>query len=442
MTVERTVNFLKGILRSAGEDACELIYERQRVGVTRFAQDRVTQSCETEHRWLTVRVLLDGRQGTFATDRFDQDSLAYAVQAARRMARAGGGIAGQPALPCAVRVAARHAYDGRTAQCQPFERAQIVHELIAGKGATACTLAGSVVTAEEVLCVVNSQEVASFEERTRAELNIVAQGADRSGRSYWAGWRLEEAPLGRLLKEALVPIKLGGALAEVSAAPCPVVLDFLAVGSLIGFLGMLGFGAKALIEKRSFLARALGQRVVSPLLTLDDDPSAVVPRAFDFSGVPRRKTRLIDQGVACGVVTDEATARQLQRDNTGHAPHPRSSEGPLPEHLVVSGGAGDVADLCRRTGNGIYVRDLHYVNVVEPVTTTITGTTRHGTRRIVNGELADMVKDLRFQVRILDVLQGLVALGRECRPAEGCIGWAMVPAMACAEFHFTGTAQT
>jgi len=441
MTVEKTVNLLTEMLHSTHAEPCELIYEEVRQGVTRFASDRIHQSTETEMLTVTVRLLAGGRAGICRTSRFDQDALARAVQQAYAMA------VYQPATSRGQRLAPAHrgsfqaGCDAITARAQPFERAQIVHDLIDAKAGRGPSLSGAITTARETLSVVSTRGTGVFEERTRAEINLVALQGICSGRSFWTGWKLNEAPLERLLDEALAAVGPGPGQAEPPLGSQPVVLDYLAAGQLLGAFGYLGFGAKAYLEKRSFLAHALGERVAPDFFSMSEKPRAVLPRGFDFNGMPKKNVVLVKNGVACGIVTDYETSRRLRWKNTGHAPPPDSTEGPLPENLVVSGGSTSLDELLAAVGNGIYVRDLHYVNVVEPVSTTITGMTRHGTLRIRDGQLAESLPALRFQVAILDVLRELAGMTSECRPAEGFGNLACVPALASGCFVFTAKAE-
>lgn len=440
MAIEKTVNFLSDTLRWLGFSSCELIYEEEKRGLTRFAGDRIHQTSDVERRWLTVRYFNDGKIGIARTTCFDQASIAQAAHWAETIAHTqpeGNGPVGlpPPSEGCSVQ-----ASDEATAHAQAFERAQLVRNLVDRKSDERILLSGAIVTRRETLAVVSSAGVRVFEERTRAETNIVAQHGGTTGRSYWCGWRLGDAPFPRMLEEAVLLAKNSVAPADPPEGKQTVVLDYLAAGQLVGFLGYLGFGAKAFLEQRSFLVGAMGESIASPLFTLVEDPTAVVPVAFDYHGMPRQRVILVDRGVACGLVTDWFTGRRIELGSSGHAPAPDSTEGPLPGNLVVACGDSSVERLCSLVENGIYVRDLHYVNVVEPITTTITGMTRHGVFRIRAGQMAEPVRNARFQVRILDVLKALVAIGHMARPAEGPCGIVSTPALASEHFIFEGAA--
>ncbi|MGC8741395.1 MAG: TldD/PmbA family protein [Candidatus Sumerlaeaceae bacterium] len=440
MALEKTINFLSDTLSSLHMESCELLYEEERRGLTRFARDQIHQSAETEVRGLTVRCIEDGQVGLVRTTCFDRETLMRAAKQAVAMARQLSPATVPKTLPAGHCSNFQGAHDEQTARVQPFERAQLVRNMLDWKGKTRSQLSGSVMTSRQTMCVVSTRGMRVFEERTRVDVNLVAEGPNGTGRSYWAGWRMSDVPLRRLLDEALAEASTKSRRGKSVDGRCRVVLDYLAAGQLLGFLGYLGFGAKSFIEKCSFLVEELGKPVAASMLTVLEDPLAMVPVGHDFEGMPRKRVTLMHNGVATGFVTDSFTAMLLGRENTGHAPQPDSTEGPLPTHLVVGEGTMSLEELCAAVGEGIYVRDLHYVNVVEPISTTITGTTRHGTWLIRGGELVEPLPELRFQVRILDVLKGLLGIGKKGRPADGACGLVHTPPLASECFEIVGAA--
>ncbi len=441
MPLEKNVNFLTEALRALRVENCELLYEEERRGLTRFAQDRIHQSSETEGRWLTVRCVEEGRVGLSKTRCFDREALARAAKQAKELAQSLPTPEYPRSLPSAYAGSFQGANDEATAHIQPFERAQIVRNLLDGKGKSKAELSGALVTRRETMCVVSTAGVRVFEERTRVDVNLVATGSGGTGRGFWTGWRISDAPWRRLLDEALAGATSRQETRTELRGNQRVVLDYLAVGQMIGFLGYLGFGAKSFIEKRSFLVSQLGEMIASPQLTVLEDPLSVVPVAHDYEGMPRKRTVLIQEGVACGLVTDSFTATLMGRENTGHAAQPDSPEGPLPTNMVVREGQLSLEELLNLVDEGIYIRDLHYVNVVEPMSTTITGMTRHGTYLIRGGKLTQRLPDFRFQVKILDFLRALIGIGRERRPAEGPCGIVESPPLASECFRIVGAAE-
>src|SRR5207302_161831 len=85
-----------------------------------------------------------------------------------------------------------------------------------------------------------------------------------------------------------------------------VILEPAATSTLLQFLAYLGFGAKALLEDRSFLAGKLGKKIMSEAVTIVDDPTAAdaLGLPFDFEGTPSQRVVLVENGIARDVVWD------------------------------------------------------------------------------------------------------------------------------------------
>src|SRR5262249_27549672 len=138
---------------------------------------------------------------------------------------------------------------------------------------------------------------------------------------------------------------------------------------------------------------------------------------FDFEGAAKERVPLVENGVARGVVWDRRTARRAQNGvhGTGHAP-PLALEAYGPQALALSiagGRAESIDDLVAAVDDGIYVTRVHYLGIVNPREGVLTGTTRDGTFRIRNGQLAEPLVNLRFTVALPDVLADVPALTRK-----------------------------
>jgi predicted Zn-dependent protease len=92
-------------------------------------------------------------------------------------------------------------------------------------------------------------------------------------------------------------------------------------------------------------------------------------------------------------------------------------------------------ELTKGIERGIWVTRLHYVNVVHPLLSILTGMTRDGTFLIENGEITRPIKNLRFTQSVLDAWKDAV-LSRDVKLQKGFIGGSLVPAMRMEKFKF------
>lgn len=437
--IARTVSFLKSVLEQTN-DACELLYTKTDHALTRFADNSIHQSTETETGSLHVRVVRDGRVGAFVTDRLDQDSLAYALVKAGESAQFQASPERPVVLPEGEPVASTSFLMEETARTTAFDRAEIIRQMIEGAASRSVSLSGAISTSNKITCIVNSRGVEAFQHSTVAELNLVASCRGRTGYSYWTGSNIGEMPFRELAEEAIDHATASQDELTMEPGPYTVVLDHYAVGDLVGFLGYIGFGAKSFLEGRSFLSKKLGQKICSSRVTIWDDgndPSGV-PQLFDYEGVAKQRIVLVDAGVAKSVVTDSSYAPLVEMANTGHALPAPNTEGPLPLNLFMAPGKSGLDSIIAGTERGIYVRRFHYVNVVEPISTVLTGMTKDGTFLISNGSITNPVRNMRWTQSILGALGSILQVSAETRLVAGVLGPVRCPALKIKNFEFTG----
>jgi predicted Zn-dependent protease len=122
---------------------------------------------------------------------------------------------------------------------------------------------------------------------------------------------------------------------------------------------------------------------------------------------------------------------------TGHGLPEPNALGDNPMNLVIVGNGATVADMVKSTEKGILLTRVWYVRQVDPARKIVTGMTRDGTFLVENGEISRGIKNLRFNVSLLDILKNVVTVGHARRTAgeEGVPQ--VVPAMKIADFNFT-----
>jgi len=137
---------------------------------------------------------------------------------------------------------------------------------------------------------------------------------DYAGSRVWSGLADPSAVGVRAAQRTLS--RLGAKKSETNAMT--VLVDNRAGGRLIGMLGtaLMGF---SLQQKRSFLEGKLGQQVVSPIVSITDDP--LVPKAFgsrkfDSEGIASKPRVIFEDGVLKAYYIDTYYGRKLKMDPT------------------------------------------------------------------------------------------------------------------------------
>jgi PmbA protein len=205
----------------------------------------------------------------------------------------------------------------------------------------------------------------------------------------------------------------------------PVVFDRMVAPSLVGVL-LAGLSAEEVQKGRSLFADKLGQRVGATGLRLVDDGRLVDgPGAapFDAEGVPTRRTVLIDDGVLQCFLHNTATAARGDASSTGNAGRAsfKSTPGVSAHNLFLAPGELDQAGLLARAGEGLLVQD---VSGVHSGANPITGDFSVGVSGLLfrGGELAEPVREATVAAQLLDILQGIEAVGSDLRFTTGSIG--------------------
>ena len=84
---------------------------------------------------------------------------------------------------------------------------------------------------------------------------------------------------------------------------------------------------------------------------------------------------------------------------------------PGPGNLIMTGEGRSLDDLVGMVDDGVLVTRIWYLRSVDPQTLLLTGLTRDGTFAISKGRLAGPVKNFRFNVSPVHMLERLVASG-------------------------------
>jgi PmbA protein len=421
-----------------------------RFGTMRFAVGRIHQPHLESETLVSLRVARDRQIATATTTDLSDLGLRELVRDASALAATAPVEEHFPGFPGPDGKKARaNAFSSATAQMAPEAQGKLAQRALDAAQAAqpGSRVSGVLNVGVEWLAVANTSALARSDIRTVSQASVLVERPERdppvSGWAEGADWdarRLDTAALGKEAAERVA------ATAPKSVPPGKyrVLLGGCAVAELLSFLGHLGFGGNPEVEGWSCLARKRGKRVAPAGMTVVDDATQTLtlPQAIDFEGAWKRRTPLLEDGVARPAVTDLVTAGRLGREPSGHALPPESpwgDYGPIPSHQVMDAGDGSDSELVRETKNGLLVTRFHYVRVVHPGKSTITGMTRDGTYEIRDGEIADPVRNLRFTESILGTLASAELWGRTRRRYADERGFTTVtcPALVASEFRFT-----
>lgn len=433
-------------LKESGAGQTEVVVIGERTRLTRFANSAIHQNLSEKTHRVTVRAVVGKRIGCATTNRLTADSVSATAHRAAELARLAEENPDFASLPSPGPIAAAQTYFEQTAQSAPEERAQAVKKIAAIAAHAGCRASGSLMVTEMEIAVANSLGVRAHQSLTESALTVIASESASGLSGYetatgYANW------MGRDLAALDIESLARGAVEKCSAARSPiaiqpgdyaVILEPSAVATLLGFLGWIGFGATAVQEGRSFLCDRIGERVMHESISIWDDgldPRGLV-MPFDFEGIAKQRVDLIERGVAKGAVYDSYTAHKEGKKSTGHAFPAPNPYGPGPSNLFMATGNDSLEGMIASTGRGLLVTRFHYVNVVHPKQTILTGMTRDGTFLVEGGRISRPVRNLRFTQNIVQALNAVEAVGSQPELHEGCF----CPALKLSRFAFTSAA--
>ena len=401
---------------AADADEALALVNRERSGQARFASSQVHQPTLIENEVVELQVVRDGRLGLAASNRTDDDAL---KELAARAAEAAESAPADPAFPGfapPAELPSIEGYDEATADLPPEEQARLAAAAI---DASSLDLYGYFTSGLTELALATTAGLAHRQAMTDAGVLALAAVDGASGYAEETSWRVSGVDPVATAERAVEKAERTRGAIELEPGSYPAVLEPYAFAELLLYFAYDAFGARGLIEERSFAAGKVGEKVFDERFSLAEDSldPRGLPKAFDFEGTPKQRVELVEKGVLSGVLWDRRTAGEAgdARQSTGNAPPASAKQwGPLPFALSVGGGdAGSTEELAERVGDGIYITRLHYLSIVNPREGVITGMTRDGTFRVRGGKIADPLVNLRFTVSVPAMLEQLHGLTSE-----------------------------
>ena len=424
-------------------DQTEVVAYATDSGLTRYANNIIHQNVHESDCQITLRCVLGKRIGITSTNRVDAESLKAAVERACRIAEISEENRDFISLPepTGEKIPEAKSSASATVDCGPEGRAKVVREVLGLTKAESLTAFGAFTTGATTLAVKNSLGISAAGTFTQAHLRTLVTGGDSSGFVERFSVDADELDGQDVAATAIAKCQGSASPREVPPGDYTVILEENAVADLLQYVAFYTFNSLAFQEGRSFLCGKLGEKVCGDNITLYDDgcDPRGIPMPFDFEGVPRQKTMLIEQGIARDVVWDSYTAQRNDppRKSTGHALPQPATWGPAPLNLFLQTGDKSADEMIAETERGILVTRFHYTNMVHPMRTVMTGMTRDGTFLIEGGKVVGGVKNMRFTQSVMDALGRVTGIANKGMLVET----AYVPTLKIEGFTFSSGTQ-
>lgn len=431
---------------STGVDDAEVCLGGGDLGLTSFASNQLPPSLEQSQESLTIRVSSRARMCRTETGDLSTHGIQAAAQAARALVEHLPEPKSATALPPPQAYWPVDSYDADVEAMSGLDRMAAVGRavILAHKQNLLAsgyfgTRRGSISFDNRAgtYAVANTRGLLAYHAATAATFSVTMVGPTNA-----SGWAEDESfavnaiDIEELARTASRKAIAGGAGDPSSIEPgrYSVILEPAALSQLLKHLAFT-CGAEEMEAERSFLSGTRGQTIAGSNVTIFDDHTHPLHRGrpFDIEGVAKKKVVLIRKGVAEGPVYSFASASKAGVEATGHRVlDPCFGEREAAQNLVVEGGTATLSDLVGSTKSGLLVTRFTETSLIEPRSLQVTGVTRDGLFLIENGEIVSPLRNMRFNVSVIDVLNNVEAM-----TAPVWSGGLVVPAAKVHGFRFT-----
>jgi len=444
---ERILEILQGVLASSEADQTEAVFIGSQRSLTRFANNSVHQNVAERDTDVIFKVALGKRIGVASTNSLNKGELTDALREAVRIARHQVENPHFSSLPSPGEYKRVETFFEGTADFTPEERAEGVRRIFKRVEDKGLKVAGAFSTGNGEIAVLNSFGLAAYQPVSAATLRMVVSSDDSSGYADYLCRDIKELNVDDLAEMAIRKCLDSSGPRNLKPGRYDVILEPPAIGELLEWMSMIGFGARSYQEETSFLSGRLGEKIMSEKMTIYDDgndPSGIA-MPFDFEGVPKQRVYFLNKGVAQGVVYDSETANREGKVSTGHALPPSSRSGPMPLNVFVEQGSEDEEEMMASMERGILVTRFHYVNgLLNTREALFTGMTRDGTFFVEDGKVKYPIGNLRFTESMLRAFSNVEMVSKRRKAFNAWweeVGAAVVPTILIKDFNFSGKTE-
>ena len=251
-----------------------------------------------------------------------------------------------------------------------------------------------------------------YEQSSRCTITSIATAEGTDGQHPADGWGETRIFFKDLPTEGIASIAIDRTKRKIGAHPIKsgqyqMILESPIVGSFLQPI-LNAMNGQYLHGKMSFLAGKLHQQVLSPLVSIIDNPHIPGTRGacyFDYDGVATQYRSLFTEGVLDTYFLDTVYARKLGMEPTTQGTH----------HLIMQSGNKNLQEIVAESDKAILVTDFNGGNC-DPST----GNFSYGIEGLLikKGVIEHPICGMNITGNIMDVWQRVTAIGNDYDPWE------------------------
>jgi PmbA protein len=231
-----------------------------------------------------------------------------------------------------------------------------------------------------------------------------SSGAESCSRRFYADLKPAEEVAAKAVKDAAEALDPRPVKTQQAAVIFTPDVGRALLGGILGAVN-----GERVLQGASFLAKMMGRKIASELLTVVDDgtrPKGLASEPFDGEGVPTRKRALIERGVLAGFMYNTIVAKRAGVESTGNAARGGFTglPGIGPHNILMAAGPAKPEDVIRATRTGLLLMEVTGYGI-NPVNGNFSGGA--GGFWIEDGKIAFPVKGLTIAGTAEDILNGI-----------------------------------
>lgn len=431
MNKPEALKILEKVLGFADADAVVATIGGGSDASTRFADNAITQNVQRNNISLRVSCSYGESHGSAVTNDLGDESLKALVARAQAIAKVSPP---DPEYMPPLEPDETEKYpevEGwfeKTLGYDPVAKARDISAAAETVKAEKLRLSGAYGSGYGFQALANSAGLRAYHRSTDAEIHSTVLTPTGSGWAEKVSNNTADINVGEVVGRALQIAKESQDPQDLETGKYTVIMRPPAVAELLMFMFWGGFDAKASDEGRTFLRGKLGTKICGENISLRSDPTeARCPgRPFQGDGLVSPSLHWINGGTLENLSYSRFWAKKQGKKPTG-----------MPSNIIMDGGDASVEDMISSTEKGLLITRFWYIRFVDPMVPLVTGMTRDGLFLIENGKVSKPVKQMRFNVKLLDVLSNVEQMSQPERTGEYIS--MLIPALKVRDFNFTST---
>lgn len=430
------LNRVMDMIRAEGNVEARLVLLRNLENTLSVINGKVDKQQRSESQSLAITLYIDGREGFFYTNVFDEqvlrDFIRQSVETTRLLA------------PDEARglIDPERYYKGGGADLKNFDASldgdvEAV-DAVARELAFACN--DEAYGADQRVINVDTRYTdrlhqASFltsngfeasEQSTRCTLSSIVSVRGEGDARPMDGWGQTRLFQRDIPTKGIGTVALERTLRKIGQRPCKagrytMVVESPVAASLLSPM-IQAMGGQALQQHTSFLEGKLGESVGSPLLDIVDDPHIPGTRGatyFDYDGAATQRRQVFDKGRLCTYFIDTPMGRKLGMEPTTQSTH----------HVILTPSQSSLKELLCEQGECILVTDFNGGNC-NPAT----GHFSYGVEGFLcrDGIIVQPISGMNITGNMLELWNNLVQVANDADPYET----ELVPSLAFRDVSF------